>query len=197
MEIDHLKNLWNKENIPDVPEISLEQQKEIHLPLERIRKNMRVEFWSTVVMFLLIIAFMILKDMYFFKFKVYVITLVSSMMLVTAFYFFKFFSLYKNLTTVDLNTAESLRELAFQFKLNEQYYSSFYIAFVPFVICEMLLIFEYVPRLSEMVGVQFVLFFLASCSAMLVLLFLFGKWWFQRYYGKYIEKISTVIVDLK
>src|SRR5690606_37119852 len=104
------------------------------------RKNMRMEFWSTMVMFVLIILFFALVDLHFFKFKVYIITLVFTMMLLTSFYFFKFFNLYKNISNNNLNTLDALKDLKFQFKLNEQYYLAFYIAFAPFVVCEMLLV---------------------------------------------------------
>lgn len=197
MELDQLKNIWDKEEIAETPEISTEKQKQIHLPLERIRNNMRMEFWYTVVMFLLIIAFFVLKDMYIFKFKVYVITLVSAQMLVTSFYFFKFFNLYKNLTSVNLNTADSLKDLCYQFKLNEQYYLSFYLSFVPFVVCEMLLIFEFTPSLKIIQGLEFILTFLGLCVFTLLLLYFVGIWWFKRYYGKYISQISQIAKNLK
>lgn len=197
MELDQLKNIWDKEEIAETPEISTEKQKQIHLPLERIRNNMRMEFWYTVVIFLLIIAFFILKDMYIFKFKVYVITLVSAQMLVTSFYFFKFFNLYKNLTSVNLNTADSLKDLCYQFKLNEQYYLSFYLSFVPFVVCEMLLIFEFTPSLKTIQGLEFILTFLGLCVFTLLLLYFVGIWWFKRYYGKYISQISQIAKNLK
>lgn len=197
MELDQLKNIWDKEEIAETPEISTEKQKQINLPLERIRNNMRMEFWYTVVMFLLIIAFFILKDMYIFKFKVYVITLVSAQMLVTSFYFFKFFNLYKNLTSVNLNTADSLKDLCYQFKLNEQYYLSFYLSFVPFVVCEMLLIFEFTPSLKIIQGLEFILTFLGLCVFTLLLLYFVGIWWFKRYYGKYISQILQIAKNLK
>ena len=196
MEIDQLKNIWDKDEVSETPEIAMEKQKEIHLPLERIRKNMRFEFWSTAVLFLLIIVFFLFKDMYIFKFKVYVITLVSAQMLVTSFYFFKFFNLYKNLTAVDFNTADSLRDLRHQFELNEQYYLSFYISFVPFVICEMLLIFEFTPNLKSIEGIEFILTFLGLSIFTLGLLYFVGKWWFKRYYGKYISQIKAISDNL-
>lgn len=196
MEMNQLKDLWEQEHVAGIPELSVEKQKQIHLPLEKIRKNMRMEFWSTAILLILIILFLALKDMHFFKFQVYVITLVSAQMLVTAFYFFKFFSLYKNLTSVHLNTAESLKDLGFQFKLNEQYYLSFYISFVPFVVCEMLLIFEHVPVLKNIEGIQFILGFLGCCLFILILLFIVGKWWFQKFYGVYITQISKIAKDL-
>ena len=197
MELENLKEIWSNEKVSATPEISLEKQKEIHLPLEKIRKNMRMEFWSTVIIFILIILFLIFKDMYFFKFKFYVITLVSSMLMVTSFYFFKFFNLYKNLISINVNTAESLRELDFQFKLNEQYYLSFYISFVPFVVAEMLLIFEIVPFLKEIQGYEFVFYFLGTCLLMLFFLYFIGKIWFKIFYGKYISQISQIANNLK
>ena len=197
MELDQIKNIWDKEEVSQTPEISTEQQKEIHFPLEKIRKNMRFEFWSTAIMFLVIIIFFALKDMYIFRFKVYVVTLVSAQMLVTSFYFFKFFNLYKNITVVDFNTADSLGDLGYQFKLNEQYYLSFYLSFVPFVVCEMLLIFEFTPNLKNIQGLEFILTFLGFCLITLLGLYFVGTWWFKRYYGKYISQIVKITSDLK
>ena len=34
MDLENLKQVWDKEKIESVPEISLEKQKEIHTPLE-------------------------------------------------------------------------------------------------------------------------------------------------------------------
>lgn len=197
MELDNFKEIWEKEKITDTPEISIEQQKEIHLPLEILRRKMRNEFWSTMVMFVLIILFFIFKDFHFFKFKVYCITLVASMMLVTGFYFFKFFKFYKNIGEINQNAKDNLKDLMFQFKLNEQYYVSFYVAFVPFVVCEMLLIFDYMPNLKMLDGVNFILTFIGCCLFMLVTLYLFGRWWFNHFYGKSIKQIQKIYNDLK
>ncbi len=197
MELDHIKNIWDSEQISDTPKISIEKQKEIHLPLEKIRKNMRNEFWSTAAVFLFIILFFVVSDMYIFRFKVYIITLVSAQMLITSFYFFKFFNLYKNLTLVGLSTTDSLKDLCFQFKLNEQYYLSFYISFVPFVVCEMLIMFEFLPNLKKMVGVDFIFTFLGICIFTLLLLYFVGMLWFKKFYGKYISQIMQITKDLK
>ena len=51
MDLENLKQVWNEEKIESIPEISLEKQKEIHTPLEMIRKNMRTEFWTSIVFF--------------------------------------------------------------------------------------------------------------------------------------------------
>lgn len=49
MNIDELKNTWNDDDsFEETPEISMEQRNEIHLPLEKMRKNMRMEAWWTL-----------------------------------------------------------------------------------------------------------------------------------------------------
>lgn len=197
MDIDHLKSVWETETPQNIPKISLEKQSEIHLPLEKIRKNMRMEFYITVVGFLFIILFMAFADFHIFKFKFYVIALVGSMMLITAFYFLKFFSLYKNLSSIDLNLLENLKDLRFQFKLNEQYYLAFYISFVPFVVGESFLLFEFLPNLKSLDGIAFIGYFLLFCLFLLGSLYVVGKWWFSKYYGKYFAKINILIGDLK
>ena len=197
MDLDKIKDIWNNENPEHNPEISLEKQKELHFPLEKLRKNMRKEFYSTVVMFVFIILFLTLVDFHFFKFKMYVITLVGYMMLVTAFYYYKFFILYKKLSVLDLNLLENLKDLKFELKLNEQYYLGYYIAFVPFSIAEILLIFEFVPNFKAMTGFTLVGYFLLFCILMLSALYIVGKWWFQKFYGKYFNQITRLIDDLK
>lgn len=197
MDLDNLKEMWSKEEISQTPTISLEKQKKIHLPLEKIRKNMRGEFWSTVIIFVGIILFFIFKEIYVFKYKLYLITLMISMFLVTVFYYVKFFSLYKNLSDINLNTAESLRDLEFQFKLNKQYYLSFYVAFVPFAIAETLMIFETFPGLKDINELDFVLYFVGACLVMLFGLYFLGKMWFNWFYGKYIFQIEQISNELK
>lgn len=196
MDLDHLKNMWSEEKISETPEINTDKKKEIHLPLEKIRANMRMEFWTNILIFTALIAFFFFWDVHSIRFRTFLIAVIISMMLVTVFYFLKFFKLYKDISSVNLNTVESLRDLNFQFKLNEQYYLSYYVAFAPFIICEMFLIFDYSPTLKYIADVKFVLAFAASCVGMLLFLYFFGKFWFQRYYGKYFEQVRRIYESL-
>ncbi|MFX5298648.1 hypothetical protein ABTD24_18425, partial [Acinetobacter baumannii] len=79
------------------PEISIEQKNRIHLPLEKIRKNMRMEFWSTVAIFIFAFA-LIAVCAGSFKFKFYITILIGSMVFVTFFFYSQFFKLYKNMS---------------------------------------------------------------------------------------------------
>lgn len=196
MNIDDLKNTWNEENLENIPEINTEQRNSLHLPLESMRKNMRMEFWYTVGIF--IFAFIVMATSPApFKFNFYIDLLVVSMMFVTAFFFSKFFKLYKEMSNPELNTYDGLKDLLHQFELNKQYYLSFYVSFIPFLVCEMIIVLEFIPRKVPLTNLQ-----IASTSIITVVfgifaLFAIGKWWFQKFYGKHIDKIKLLVEELK
>ena len=196
MNIDDLKNTWNEENLENIPEINTEQRNSLHLPLESMRKNMRMEFWYTVGIFIFAFIVMAISPAPF-KFNFYIDLLVVSMMFVTAFFFSKFFKLYKEMSNPELNTYDGLKDLLHQFELNKQYYLSFYVSFIPFLVCEMIIVLEFIPRKVPLTNLQ-----IASTSIITVVfgifaLFAIGKWWFQKFYGKHIDKIKLLVEELK
>lgn len=197
MDLDNLKDTWQNDSPRVTPEISLEKQKEIHLPLEKIRKNMRMEFYSTV--FFLAFAFVFIWSLTFmpFQFKFYLTMLTASMVIVVSFFFWQFFMLYKEISNLSVKTFESLKDLMQQFHLNKQYYISFYLSFVPFIVCELMIVFNFGPYYNQLSNFKFALIFIALVLFMLCLLFVIGKWWFQKFYGKHIKKIKQQIEDLK
>ncbi|WP_131725543.1 MULTISPECIES: hypothetical protein [unclassified Chryseobacterium] len=196
MNIDDLKNTWNEENLDYIPEISTEQRKTLNLPLEKMRKNMRGEFWSTVGIFVFAFVLMAFSPAPF-KFNFYINLLVTSMMFVTAFFFSKFFTLYKEMGNPELSTYDGLRDLLHQLELNKQYYLSFYIAFVPFLVCEMIIVLEFIPRPVPLTNIQIASVSIGTLIAGIFALYYIGKWWFNRFYGKNIDTIKKLVDDLK
>ncbi|WP_346984740.1 hypothetical protein [Chryseobacterium sp. POE27] len=86
MNIDELKNTWNQDDsYEETPEISMEHKNRINLPLEKMRKNMRMEFWSTVGIFVFAFAVIAVSPGPF-KFKFYITILIASMVFVTFFF---------------------------------------------------------------------------------------------------------------
>ena len=196
MELDNLKSLWNKEDVSETPEISKEKQKEMHHPLERIRKNMRNEFWSTAILLpviLIVIWFFPIP----FRFKLYIEVLVASMALITGFFFSKFFKLYKEISNPTLGTLDALKDLLHQFNLNKQYYLSFYLSFVPFLVCEMIIVIESIPYTRDYTNGYLAYVLLAPVIGGLFALYFVGKWWFDYFYGKYISKIEKLTEEIK
>jgi hypothetical protein len=196
MNIDELKNAWNEDDSLDTPEINTEQKKKIHLPLEKMRKNMRMEFWSTFALF--IFGFFIVYSCEApFKFKFYMGILLASMVCVTFFFFSKFFQLYKEMTDPVMKTSESLKDLLYQFDLNKQYYLSFYLTFVPFLVCELIIVMEFIPRPQPLSETKIAGILIGTLAVGLFALFSFGSFWFQRLYGKYIQQIRTLLNELE
>lgn len=196
MEFDHLKSLWNKEDVSETPEISPEKQRQLHHPLERIRKNMRYEFWSTVVLMPIILLIIWVSPLPF-RFNLYLEILVLSMALVTAFFFNKFFKLYKEISNPALGTLDSLKDLLHQFDLNKQYYVSFYLSFVPFFVCEMIIVLESIPQTHNYSNTMLAIIFLSSVAFGLTMVYFIGITWFKYFYGKYIEKIENLVEEIK
>ena len=132
MNFDELQKKWQNEEV-SAPEVSLEHQGKLNNPLDKIRKNMKMEFWMsimTIVPLFLGALFLIENP----KAKLYVCMLIISMVLVTLFYFKVFYKTYQSILNNTTNTLDSLKDLRFQLKLYEQYYISYYLSFVPFLV---------------------------------------------------------------
>ncbi|ROI00106.1 hypothetical protein [Chryseobacterium daecheongense] len=197
MNIDELKNTWNEDDaLEETPKISIEQRNKIHLPLEKMRKNMRMEAWSTIGIFIFAFGLIALCEAPF-KFKFYIAILVASMVFVTVFFFSKFFKLYKDMSNPVLNTYEGLVELLHQFNLNKQYYFSFYVAFAPFLVCELIIVLEFIPYAKPLTDLQTALTIIITLLVALFGLFIMGRWWFEKFYGRYIKQVENLIEQLK
>lgn len=198
MNIDDLKNTWNGDVSEETPEISIEHSNKINLPLEKIRKNMRMEFWSTVgiLIFGFLIVWIPVPEAPF-KFKFYLTVLLFSMVIVVSFFFSKFFKLYKDISSPMMKTYESLKDLKYQFDLNKQYYLSFMLSFVPFLVCELIIVIEFIPHPTPLSNVQIATTILSMLAVGLFGLFLLGKYWYRIFYGKYVGQIESLLTELK
>ncbi|NML71279.1 hypothetical protein HHL23_15925 [Chryseobacterium sp. RP-3-3] len=195
MNIDELKNAWNEDVSEEAPEISMEQRNKINLPLEKMRKNMRMEFWSIIGIF--IFSFIVCAFCRPFKLQFYITVLIASMLMVTIFFFSKFFRLYSDISNPMLKTYDSLKDLVMQVNLNKQYYLSYYLSFVPFIVCEMIIVIEFIPWPEPMSEIKTAVILISSVTIGLFVLFVTGKFWFNRYYGRYIVHIEDLVKELK
>lgn len=194
MDLDKIKELWQNDHA-EAPEISLQKQKEIRMPLEKIRTNMRMEFWVTAAIVAMIIAFtpvlfsFVKND----KFVLYFIAFLFSFLLIITIYFLKFFRLYRELEAIDLSLKASLKDLLWKFKLNEQYYLSYYLAFVPLLLFEFAILMDYLPGYSSFSGPKFICTYILFAVCSFASLYFVGKIWFRSYYGRYIHKIINTL----
>ncbi|MCW3169608.1 hypothetical protein OMO38_13865 [Chryseobacterium sp. 09-1422] len=198
MNIDDLKNTWNDDVSEETPEISIEHTNKINLPLEKIRKNMRMEFWSTVgiLLFGFAVVWIPVPEAPF-KFKFYLTVLLFSMVIIISFFFSKFFKLYKEISSPTMKTYDSLKDLSHQFDLNKQYYLSFMLSFVPFLVCELIIVIEFLPHRTPLSDLQVATTVISMLAVGLFGLFLLGKYWYRMFYGKYVKQIDNLLTELK
>ena len=188
MDLENLKQVWDKEKIESIPEISLEKQKEIHTPLEIIRKNMRAEFWISVVSFSL--WAMMLPFMGKNTEQTYLLViLVFIALTITGYYYLKFYTFYKKLNTKSLNTYHNILDLRYELVLNSELYKSFYIVFIPIGLCLYTILYLHDKETN--------LTIFAIKSLIFGVVFYFGgKYWLYENYGKYIQKISKIVSEV-
>ena len=188
MDLENLKQVWDKEKIESVPEISLEKQKEIHTPLEMIRKNMRAEFWISVVSFSLWAIMLPLMGKNTEQIYLLVI-LVFIALTITGYYYLKFYIFYKKLNTKNLNTYHNILDLRYELVLNSELYKSFYIVFIPIGLCLYTILYLHDKETN--------LTIFAIKSLIFGVVFYFGgKYWLYENYGKYIQKISKIVAEI-
>ena len=188
MDLENLKQVWDKEKIESVPEISLEKQKEIHTPLEMIRMNMRAEFWMNIIFFpLWVVLFPLMgKDT---KQTYLLAILIFIAFIIIGYYYLKFYTFYKKLNTKSLNTYHNILDLRYELVLNSELYKSFYTAFIPI----MLGLFSILFLDSKNFDLTF--FTILSLS-FCVGIYSTGKYWLYENYGKYIQKISKIVAEI-
>ena len=189
MDLENLKQVWNEEKIESIPEISLEKQKEIHTPLEMIRKNMRAEFWISVVSFSLwaiMLPFMGKNT----EQTYLLVILVFIALTITGYYYLKFYTFYKKLNTKNLNTYHSILDLRYELVLNSELYKSFNIVFVPIMLGLYSILYLHNKESNI---IFFIILFLTFC----VILYFIGKYWMYESYGKHIMKISKIVAEIK
>ncbi|GAB1347478.1 hypothetical protein [Cloacibacterium normanense] len=194
MDLENFKNNWKEEEV-STPEISLEHQHKINNPLQKIRKNMKMEFWMSV-MTIIPLLFWAIFSIENLKVKLYVSMLIISMVLVSLFYFKIFYKTYQSILNTTTNTLDSLKDLLFQLKLYEQYYVSYYLSFVPFLVCELIIIYEFTQVFKVISPFLLVFNFIMILGFSLLLLYFFGKFWFNEFYGKYINQVSELIAEI-
>ncbi len=195
MDLENLKNNWKEEEV-FAPEISLEKQNEIRNPLEKIKKNIKFELWSTLPIFPL--ALWILYKMVEDKTIVlFASTLIGVMFLVVIFYAFKIYKFYKEINTNSLSSFQHILEMEYQMKYYRDLYQSYFIALLPIMMSEFFIIFLY-SRKNEFENFESLAgTLMMSMMIGFGLLFLFWFLWYQFFYGRHFKKIKSIIKNIK
>ncbi|MDO4727481.1 MAG: hypothetical protein Q4B43_00600 [Bacteroidota bacterium] len=183
--MENFKELWNKDEITETPEISLEKQQKIRLPLEKIRANMKKEYQFTIIGFPCLLLFLFFLDgMY--QISIFLM-LIGLGIAITAYYFSKFRVFYKKINMQSLDTYHNLLDLRYELVLNSELYKSYYLCLVPLMFSGYIVFFFMGQNITEIVKI------LISTLFVSIFIYFYGKTWLKTMYGKYIVEISELL----
>src|ERR1700750_3007158 len=119
MELENFKELWDKDNRQDLPEISLEKQREIHSPMRMLKINMQTEFWLMVVTLpTLLMGFPFASgDTNIVIISAFVVALTLAFII---YFYSRFLKLYKMLCNSSINTNYDLFNLKTQLLISKE-----------------------------------------------------------------------------
>lgn len=190
LELDNIKDLWGKDKGEDVPEISLEKQKQIHSPLEMMRINMKTEFLVTILSlpYSLMNFQLESKDG---NIRVISIFLSIIMIAIIGYFFQRLHKVYKVLQKKDVNTNYELFNMKSQLLMLREIYKSYYVTYVPilFMIYLLPLGFHFEMHYSLTV---FAITFLIAIGLLAIVV----NFWFKYMYGKYINEVLYLVDEL-
>ncbi|WP_313804740.1 hypothetical protein [Flavobacterium sp.] len=202
MDFNDIQSAWNNDQNNEVklPD-NLNKIQSANTPLDKIRKNLRNEFFYQFISiaFIGFVPFMqgfpqTAVTPFYLLFAIFVA--------VSIYYLAKLFLFYKRLNKTTLNTKDSLYETYFDIRLNMELYKTFGFALTPFVILFSIgFVFYRIPEATAILTgnasntVIFALLFVVISSILFMGLAL--EWWVHYFYGKYAKEIRKVIDELK
>lgn len=204
MNFDDIKSAWNSEEEEhvEVP-ASVAQLKTLQLPIEKLRSNMKMEFY--VQLFTLMLIGFLPRYTYFspvFIIPFYAVYIVS--VAISVYYFSKFYLFYKDISSVTLRSRDNLYALYYEARLNIEMYKSYAYTLIPFSL--IVLVMHMVSRKDEKLKTIFQFTLDNQLMALaLATLFIIGilfvmiitEWWVKIYYGKYLKQIKIVLDEFK
>ncbi|KFF15325.1 hypothetical protein [Flavobacterium hydatis] len=202
MDFNDIQNAWNDNKPKNIVLPSTIQKLEtVHMPLDKIRKNLRLEFLIQLSA-LLFVGFIPTFEEFPAKMLVPYYLLYGIMLAISIYYLAKLFLFYKRLDGVSLNTKDSLYETYYDIKLNMQLYKTFTFSLIPFV---MLYFVGYVvfkmPNAAEFFNgeiEQGKLIIMVSMFMFTILIMgLLTEIWVYSCYGKYARQIKKILDELK
>jgi hypothetical protein len=190
MELDNFKELWNKDTRQDLPEISLEKQREIHSPMQMLKINMETEFWLMVITLpMLLIGFPFASgDTNIVIISAFVVALTLAFII---YFYSRFLKLYKILRKSSINTNYDLFNLKTQLLISKEIYISYYISYIPlaFLLSLIKISFHFEVKYNLAIfGVSFLI--------TLMLVWFIIKYWIYYMYGRYIEDVVRLVDEL-
>ncbi|CAA9196440.1 DUF485 domain-containing protein [Flavobacterium collinsii] len=202
MDFNDIQNAWNNEKTENVvvPN-NLEKIQSASMPLDRIRKSLRMEFFIQILS-LVIIGLLPVHSKFPSNLVVPYYFIFGILVAIYIYYLTQLFLFYRRLDKVALKTKDSLYETYLDIRLNMQLYKTFTFSLSPFFLIYFFgfILYE-MPDFTQILNEGFANRKLGLIVLVFVLTILmigvFTEWWVHHYYGKYAKEIRKVIDELK
>ena len=196
MNLDDVKNSWNDQDFSatKIPR-EIPRPQNARSPLDRIRKNMKMEFYVQIVAVLLMGLFP-----FQFNFRADLIApffaLYGVVIAITVYMLFKYFLLYKKLSDNTLSSMDHLYALYFDIRLSMEMYKTFVYILAPFVFMFVGMV-ALNHREGLVISANNIYIIIVSAIAFMILIAVLSSIWVKIFYGKYALQIKNLIDDLK
>lgn len=208
MNLDDLQKQWQQQpaghfQLPT----QLDSLKKAHTPVEKIRKNMKNEFWFQLAgLAVLAAAPMLMKSSREFLLIYY--AFLPVVLAISGYYLFRFFRFYQDSIRMDLDTRKNLYRFYYEMKLNIEAYKAFNYSIGIFLIPLGLLfvlqdkfpdpflaIHQYLS--THTIGTTQVLIVAVVLVAAVFLIDMMARIWVEKYYLPYVRQIEGVLNELE
>ena len=203
MDFNDIQNAWNNEKTENVvlPD-NLEKIQSANTPLDKIKKNLKKEFFHQSISIVLVGFIPLIYDFPQKGIMLFYL-LFSFFVAVCVYYLAKLYFFYKRLGAITLKTKDSLYETYFDIRLNMELYKTWGFALTPFMIMGTIgLLYNDLSKkipgflTTGVTNYQLVVLFGIVVFSMLFMGIAL-EWWVHRFYGKYAKEIKKVIDELK
>jgi hypothetical protein len=206
MNFESLKEDWNSEQEYNEPfsEKDLTLLKESHSFIDKVRKNMRLEFYLSIILALILGLGILLGSMspIISPIKTSGCTITFILIFaVSLFYSRRFYIFYKTSSNMSFNTHDNLLWFYYEMKLNMEVYRSYAIMvlFLGILALAILNVAEPSPLLrSVKLTDPYALIILVCILLFCVVIFIASiEYWIRISYGRYVKRIKSILDELK
>ncbi|PWA11724.1 hypothetical protein [Flavobacterium laiguense] len=200
MDFNDIQSAWKNEKTENVTlPTHLDRINSANMPLEKIKKNLKKEFFYQIISIILIGFVPFLYDLPANAFPPFYL-LFSIFIAVSIYYLVKLYMFYRRLGKTTLSTKDSLYETYFDIRLNMELYKTFGFALIPFIILFLLGFMYYETPEFFAKGLNSTPFLVTTFSIVIFSILFMGlalEWWVHYFYGKYAKEIRKVLDALK
>ena len=209
MNFDDMKSAWQQDSGGDIelPD-QLETIKKAKSPVQKVKKNIRMEMWGYLILTILFFILPFLSQRLIPQTQVFYYTILILTLLPMIFYFYNFYKFYGRLNQLELNTKENVEDAYFDLRYSIEIYTVMQHFTIPnfmllgFVFGVGKAIEGLLEKLFDFGGLALNEKALLLGFGLILLLILIGGFYLTRIlvratYGKYLNELKEIRESLK